>query len=97
MKPALILLGAITLSALLWGLVIFAYLLYPAATLIGVFLLVLVAIGSYETGPRGSWTRWRRAPDDLLADVEERRAARSLYPTSERSVLGTPRDWGRSA
>lgn len=76
MKAAVWFLAAICASALLWGALIFAYLLYPAATLIGVFLLVLIAIGAYETGPHGAWARSREAS----ARLQERQAERDLYP-----------------
>lgn len=70
--------------------------LWPAALAVAsVIALGLVLV--HELGPRGAWSRSRRASEDLLRDVEERRAERALYPTTGRSVLGTPRDWSREA
>lgn len=70
--------------------------LWPAALLAGFVLLLGLAL-AYELGANGAWARNRRASHDLLRDVEERRAARELYPTVGRTVLGTPRDWSDQA
>lgn len=72
------------------------------ALIAGGFVLLLGLALAHELGPNGTWARIERACDELdrrdcRADVDERAAARDLYSTTDRSVLGTPRDWSDAA
>lgn len=96
MRPAA-LIAAVLASLVLWAVLAYLYLFAPAALIAGGFVLILGLVLRHETGPNGAWARSRRASDELLQDVDERRAQRDLYSTASRSVLGTPRDWSESA
>lgn len=65
-----------------------------AAAIVFLFIVALGLVLAHELGPNGAWARAHTASDRLR---QERAAASDLYPTTRRTVLGTPRDWSDAA